>query len=257
MIGSRLKIFLIALCLLIASSGCASAGLCTDAQGRPACLRILFIGNSYTYVNDLPTVFAEFAVSGGHPVETGMAATGGWTLAQHASSADTFAAIRSSKWNFVVLQEQSEIPSLPQSRTQAMYPAVRSLAGQIRAAGATPMLFITWAHRDGWPENGLKSYEAMQAQIDQGYLLIAEEQNLPAAPVGQAWWTATRQNPPLDLWQADGSHPTVQGTYLAACVFYAVIFRQSPVGSTFLGDLPQEPATTVQRIAANPVLNTP
>jgi len=68
---------------------------------------------------------------------------------------------------------------------------------------------------------------------------------------------ARRQNPQLDLWQDDGSHPTEQGTYLAACVFYSVIFHQSPEGLTFTAQLPSETAQLLQKSAAHVVLNNP
>jgi hypothetical protein len=249
---SRMNRALIIGSVLVAVWGCSSFGInCGSAQGSGSCLRVLFIGNSYTFVNDLPGTFTALAESGGHKVEMGMAATGGWTLAQHAASAATLDAIKSSKWDYVVLQEQSELPSVPQMRTQEMYPAARLLAGQIRAAGAKPLFFITWAHQDGWPDYGMHTYEAMQTQIDQGYLLIARELNAQVAPVGLAWWMARRQDPQLGLWQADGSHPTLQGTYLAACVFYAAIFRQSPIGLTYVAGLPQETARSLQSAAAN------
>lgn len=244
---------LISILLLIASYSCAPAVGCTSE----ACLRILFVGNSYTFVNDLPTVFAGLAKAGGHQVATGMVAQGGWTLSQHASSSDTLDKIKSARWNYVVLQEQSEIPAFPQIRTQQMYPAARQLASQIEATGATPVFFITWAHRDGMPDSGLANYETMQSQINQGYLLIAQELNAPIAPVGMAWANAHSQNPQLDLWQADGSHPTQQGTYLAACVFYAVLFNQNPEGLSYLGELSKETAHSLQTIAANTVLYNP
>src|ERR1700690_4637148 len=60
---------------------------------RSPCVRVLFIGNSYTYVNDLPTVFRDLARSTGQNVETGMVAEGGETLAQHAASSDDTNAI--------------------------------------------------------------------------------------------------------------------------------------------------------------------
>jgi len=202
-------------------------------------------------------MFAELAGAGGHRVETGMDAPGGWTLANHVSSSDTLEQIKSSDWNYVVLQEQSEIPSIQQSRTQQMYPAARVLARDIRNIGAAPVFFETWAHRDGWPENGMTIYESMQYQIDNGYLGIAQELNVSVAPVGFAWMTERRQNPQLDLWQDDGSHPTDQGTYLAACVFYSVIFRQSPEGLTFTAQLPNETAQLLQKSAADVVLNNP
>ncbi len=73
----------------------------------------------------------------------------------------------------------------------------------------------------------------MQLEIDDGYLGIAHELRAPVAPVGIAWLAVRRQNPQLNLWQDDGNHPNEDGTYLAACVFYAVIFRQSPKESTY------------------------
>jgi len=202
-------------------------------------------------------MFAELARAGGHKVVTGMAAVGGWTLSDHVQSSETLDKLKSSKWDFVVLQEQSEIPAIEQSRTESMYPAARLLIRQVEGVGATPLFFLTWAHRDGWPENGLPDYESMQVQLDQGYLEIAQELNVGIAPVGYAWLLAQGQNPGLGLWQDDGSHPTEQGTYLAACVFYAAIFRQSPEGLTYLGQLPKEIAQELQKIAANTVLNDP
>lgn len=81
--------FLIILLLLLGLYGCSSTTKCDETVTSDACLRVLFIGNSYTYVNDLPNVFARLAKSGGHRVEAAMAAEGGWTLANHADSART------------------------------------------------------------------------------------------------------------------------------------------------------------------------
>jgi hypothetical protein len=138
-----------------------------------------------------------------------------------------------------------------------MYPAARVLVRKIRDIGATPILFVTWAHRDGWPEAGLQNYESMQFQIDNGYLGIAQELNVPESPVGFAWLEARKEKPQLNLWQDDGSHPNKQGTYLAACVFYSVIFRQSPEGSSFTANLTKETAQSLQKIAADTVLTNP
>jgi hypothetical protein len=218
---------------------------------------VLFVGNSYTYVNDLPDTFAALAASGGHSVQTGMAATGGATLADHATSGDAQAAISSAHWNVVVLQEQSQIPSVESFRQTQMYPAARQLVAEIRAAGAEPIFFLTWAHRDGWPENGLLGYSSMQAAVADGYLTIASEEQAAIAPVGYAWMTLLARAPSIQLWQGDGVHPTPDGTYLAACVFYATVFAQSPRGLAFHGGVPDADAATLQEIAATVVLGDP
>src|SRR5438067_1224401 len=156
----------------------------------------------------------------------------------------------------VVLQEQSEIPSVEQFRQSEMYPAARRLADTIYRHGSRPMFFLTWAHRDGWPENGLPNYVSMQSAIDDGYLAIAAEEQAAVAPVGVAWSTV-RNQPHPGLWQDDGSHPTAAGTYLAACVFYATIFHQSPRGLTYRADLSPVDAAMLQTIAADTVLSDP
>ena len=138
-----------------------------------------------------------------------------------------------------------------------MYPAARELVQKIRETGATPIFFITWAHRDGWPKNGMNDYETMQAQINYGYMEIAQELNAPVAPVGAAWSTVTSQYPELMLWQEDGSHPAEPGTYLAACVFYAVIFHESPNELRYHGGLSGENARIIQSVASSTVLNIP
>jgi hypothetical protein len=254
---SLLKRLFLFLFLLIALCSCSSAPDCSQAGSNHGCPGVLFIGNSYTSVNDLPGTFAALAKAGGHPIQTGMSAPGGWMLVQHLTTQQTLDALQSFKWDFVVLQEQSEIPSVEQDRVQEMYPAATALVQKIRQAGATPIFFLTWAHKDGWPENNLPDYESMQLQINQGYMTIANQLIAPVAPVGYAWLTAWLQEPQLDLWQADGSHPTEQGTYLAACVFYAVIFRQSPENIPFHGNLQAVTARYLQKVAADTVLNDP
>jgi hypothetical protein len=223
---------------------------CSPFAGRP-CVRVLFLGNSYTYVNDLPTVFRNIARAGGQNVATGMVAAGGETLADHAASAASAGAIRDSRWQFVVLQEQSEVPAIESARQAQMYPAVRSLAGEIRAANATPFLLQTWAHRDGLPADGM-GYVEMQSAIDTGYAAIGDQLGVAVAPAGQAWETVLRQDPTIALWQADGSHPSAAGTYLAACVLYARIFGASPVGIPDTEGLPVDLARALQVVAGQP-----
>src|SRR5262245_46977759 len=161
-------------------------------------------------------------------MEVAAQAPGGWSLLDHLSSPGTAALIGGSRWDYVVLQEQSEIPAVEQFRQAEMYPAVRKLATMARAAGATPLLFLTWAHQTGWPQNGLPDYASMQAAIDDGYRAIAAELHIGMAPVGPAWLQLIAHEASPDLWQGDGSHPTGKGTYLAASVFYAAIFGKSP-----------------------------
>jgi hypothetical protein len=236
---------------LLICCGCAPVSDCNTA----ACTRVLFVGNSYTFVNDLPGTFAALARAGGHSVEIGMVAQGGWMLADHLKSKETLDRIQSAKWNYVVLQEQSEVPSVEGSRAEYMRPAAAALINQIEDIGARPVLFMTWAHRNGYPQSGMPDYAAMQAQINYGYLGISQQMKVPVAPVGVAWSIVYSQNPALELWQEDDSHPAEAGTYLAACVFYATLFRQSPEGLTIQTHLSKETVQILQTAAAHTVLD--
>jgi hypothetical protein len=244
-----MKRFLLIYILLFTIVGCAS-------PDTPI-IRILFIGNSYTFVNDLPGMFAKLSGAGGHRVEVGMEAPGGWSLADHVESAQTRKAIHSSKWDYIVLQEQSQIPASKYLREQEMYPPTRVLVARVREVGATPILYLTPAHLNGWPDMELMDYDSMQYQINAGYYGIAQELNVLVVPAGVAWQSAHAQNPELTLWQADNSHPQKEGTYLTACVFYATLFHESPIGISYRGGLSKETAAWLQTIASKTILNTP
>lgn len=250
MIRKPLVTFLL-ITLVFSGLSCSSLQPC---EKDPNCTQVLFLGNSYTFVNDLPQMFARLAKAGGHRVEVDMAAEGGMTLADHASSQTTVDKIKSSKWDFVVLQEQSQIPAVMEVRNAQMYPPARTLVSLIRENGAEPVFYMTWGYRNGWPGNGLTSYENMQQGLYDGYMSIVHELKTRVAPVGVAWAEAHRQNPQVNLWQDDGSHPAVQGTYLAACVFYATLFGESPEGLSYRDGLSKEEAEWLQKIAADAVL---
>ena len=246
------------ICLLaLTLNSCSALGVYTrPCSEDPACIHILFIGNSYTFVNDLPGTLVKLAASGGQRVETGLAATGGWSLSDHLKSADTLAQISGSNWNFVVLQEQSMIPASATLRDTQMYPAARALAGKIKAAGARTILFIPWAHRDGWPENNMPTYESMQTAINGNYFTLGKQLQASMAPVGFAWLFLHQQKPLFSLWQDDGSHPNEAGTYLAACVFYTILFHKSPEGLSYQGNVPDGAAKLIQKEAADTVFNS-
>jgi hypothetical protein len=239
--------------LLTVGCGGAAGPTCGTGAGAGDCTRILFLGNSYTYVNDLPSTFARLAQSGGHPVQVDSIANSGETLAQHAASADDLNKIASQHWSYVVLQEQSDMPATDGGR-EYMYAAARTLAASVEAAAATPVFFMTWAHKDGEPSAG-QNYETMQQQVDGAYLTISQELGVPVAPVGYTWYMVRQDHPDIELWQGDGSHPAQTGTYLAACVFYASVFRRSPAGLNFHGGVSDEQARSLQDEAGSRVLD--
>jgi hypothetical protein len=218
---------------------------------------VLFFGNSYTFVNDLPSVLRHLAASAGKRIDTAQRTPGSETLAGHAAAPDTPELLHSKTWNVVVLQDQSQAPAIEYGRQTEMYPAATTLAREAREVHALPLLFLTWAHATGWPEQGLPTYAQMQSAIDVGYLTIAHEVKAPIAPVGVAWSQALESRPPVRLWADDASHPTVAGTYLAACVLYAAIFHTTPEGIAYHDGLAASVASRLQHLAAATVLRDP
>ena len=239
--------FLLSVSIFLLSYGCGPVH-CND-NPDDNCLRVLFVGNSLTYVNDLPTTFSELARSGGHKVEVAMVAAGGAALSDFVSSSELSETLAASQWDYVVLQEQSQLPSVEYWRVNDMYPAARILVRQVRENDAQPVFFETWARRNGFPENGMPDFESMQYEIDMGYQRIGNELNVPIAHVGMTWFRALQSNPDLRLWQSDGNHPSEIGTYLAACVFYVTFFNESPVGLTYRGSVPEGAASQLQEAA--------
>ncbi len=218
---------------------------------------VLFIGNSYTSENNLPRLFADLAQAGGRPVAVDVVAVGGATLAQHLRTPDVPSRIAARHWDVVVIQEQSVLPAQAMQREVEMYPAVRELVTLVRRAGARPVLLLTWGRRDGLAEAGFRSFAAMQADLTAGYLGIADELGVAVAPAGEAWQRRVMQGSGQALWQADGSHPSLLGSYLTGCVLYVTIYGASPVGLAAPGGVSREEADQLQQLAYDLVYGDP
>jgi hypothetical protein len=197
---------------------------------------VLFIGNSYTATNDLPYMFRQIALSLGDTVNTTIQAPGGYTFANHLFDPATQNAIASQQWDYVVLQEQSLRGALPTNETFSDIDAT-ALNYDIQESSecAYPVFFMTWGYANGynltsWEYPELNTYAGMQQALRDNYTQFALENEGYVSPVGWAWKHVRDTHPDIELYQADESHPSVAGTYLAACVFYCTIFRESCVG---------------------------
>ena len=141
----------------------------------------------------------------------------------------------------------------PRDRLTCWFTSKEATRSVMNAGGET-LLYMTWGRQKGLAEEGFKDYDSMQARLTEGYLEIAKELNLRVAPVGEAWKAALRIDPNLELWQGDGSHPTLEGTYLTACVFYSTLYQQSPAGLGSPPGMSKKEAGELQAIAAQTVL---
>ena len=209
------------LSLLFVSLGLAACGGESDHQ-------VLFIGNSYTHSNDMPSIVEEISSANGVSVETDMIAPGGAFLHEHLIDPQVLGAIASGDYDTVVFQEQSVGPSLSVFAEQVTIPAAVSLDQLADEAGVRVVWFQTWGHVDGFPSEGHHSYESMQSGLIATYDEIARQTGGSVARVGEAWRRA-RNTLPVALYVEDGSHPSEAGSYLAAIELAEAIARR-PMG---------------------------
>jgi hypothetical protein len=116
---------------------------------------------------------------------------------------------------------------------------------------------MPWAFKDGitWIAGQTDTYQDMQKKIYQNSIQFANDWDLIIAPVGWAWYRVIQECPEIDLFNPDWSHASLDGSYLAACVFYAVIF-QGRVQNSYFCNLPAERAQYFQSVASATVLDS-
>lgn len=197
-----------------------------DPPPRRAPVEILFIGNSHTYMHDLPGLIVELAKAAGTAeVRVTRVLKGGYSLGQHWSEGVAQREIETRWFDFVVLQERSQDPCL---YTDAFLESMNRFGALARENQAIPIGYLTWQRTDDpatCPQEKLTaSYERAIAEIQHGDGLA------DIAPVGPAWQAVLARKPDMQLISADGNHSAPAGAYLAACVFHAVIHRTSPQG---------------------------
>jgi hypothetical protein len=222
-------------------------------SGRPG-IRVLFVGNSFTFSNDMPELVHRLAAADPEaaPIYAVEYTAAGWRLKAAAYDRGLYRLLHEIHWDEVVLQEQSRIPSLePVVRARETDPYARSLVADVRTAGAKPMFFMTWGYKHGDDVDlSGDTFGLMQGRLEYNYDQLGAELAVPVAPVGRAWALAHRLRPRLELWQGDGGHPSRTGSYLAACVFYAVLEHRDPTASRFRAGLPRDTVRFLARVAA-------
>ena len=199
----------------------------------------LFLGNSYTYVNNLPLLVKSIATSKGDTFTFDQNTPGGHSLQGHASNPTSLAKIKSQNWDYVILQDQSQRPAFDSAYVATnVFPYASALADSIRSNSSCtiPLYFMTWGRKNGDQQNcaafpPVCTYLGMQNRLRASYIEMAQQNNAEVSPVGVSWKTVRAADTLLNLYSGDGSHPNMNGSYLAACTFYASMFHKSPVGA--------------------------
>jgi hypothetical protein len=219
--------------------------------------KVLFIGNSYTAVNDLPLLLSNVAQSAGDSVIYESNCIGGYTFQLHSTNATTLQKINQGDFDFVVLQEQSQRPSFPLSQVQtSVYPYAKTLDSLINVANTCTetVFYMTWGRKNGdasncpnWPP--VCTYSGMDSLLRLRYQDMANTNNALVSPVGAVWRYIRDNYPNIELYSADESHPSLAGSYAAACTFYSILFRKDPTGITFSSTLDSTDASSIRNAA--------
>ena len=251
-----------------------------SGNSTTASISVMMMGNSYTSANSLASLVEGVMDAEGYNATVQSVTSGGMKLPAHWQNVNTSGdqwntTLRGASWDYVVLQDQSQVPSFPTTDVawQQSKDAAVNLSDAIEDEGAETMLFMTWGYRDGDSLNSFNNnFTTMQSRLTEGYTRYAENisnagNSVWIAPVGLAYKTvhdavvADGDDPTVsgnlfyDLYASDGSHPSLSGSYLAACVFHSSTTGETCVGSNATVNLNASVKLALQQAADDTVFN--
>ncbi len=228
---------------------------------------VLFLGNSYTQNNNLPQMIADVASSVNDTLIHDNNTPGGYYLGQHLTNTVSLNKIMNGNWDYVVLQDQSTSYAYPPPYFYGMSSAY-NLDSIIKIYNncEQTIFYATWGRKNGdqyicTPPACLtnttivRTYYQMDSAIQTNYMFVADSLNAQVSPVGAVWRYIRRNYPTIELFAPDDSHPSLAGTYAAACCFYATIFRKNPTTITFNSSLSATDAANIRYAAKMVVYN--
>jgi hypothetical protein len=212
-------------CVCLLAIGVLMGAGSPSAQPTPSApKKILFVGDSFTYAQGgLDNHFTKLAASSPSPlaVSTARAVAGGAFLKVLWEMKTPVTAIDTGNFDVVVLQDD-----IPETNVDYFRQYARLFIEEVRKHHGRAVLFMAWAYqRLGWI--------SMQ-QIADEHRALARDLNVDVAPVGLAWRQSIAERPALDMYDVDREHPSIYGTYLAACVVYATVYGTNPTGFTYV-----------------------
>ena len=193
---------------------------------------VLFLGNSYTGVNNLPQLVHDVALSAGDTLNFDSNTPGGFRLVDHAGNATSQNKIMAGGWDYVVIQGQSQEPVTHSSQFNGGGAALSSMIKQYNSC-AVVMPYMTWGRKNGDAGNCpsfpvMCTYDGMDSTLRKQYIQLARTVNGEVSPVSLVWKYLRQNHPTIELYQSDESHPSVAGSYAAACCFYTSLFKKDP-----------------------------
>ena len=215
-------------------------GIVTVWDTTAKTMKVLFIGNSFTFYSDIPSLFEKIAAAADKSVIVESVTKGSYTLEKFADATDEFGKKVDEKlkkfndYDAVVLQEHSTRPLTDYAKFLA---GAKSLQTKINATQSSCQIYLyaTWGYKDGADARNITIPE-MEAQLRKAYSDAAKEMGVKVCNVGAAFTTVYESHPELNLYFAkDNKHPSYTGAYLSACVHVATILGCDPRISAFDG----------------------
>lgn len=196
---------------------------------------ILFIGNSFTYYNEMPEILNSLSAAACADIHAERLTYGGYYLTwytdpENPHGNEAVPLIESRHFDHIVLQEQSAAPAI---ENEVFSEGVSKLMPHIKASGARPVFYKTWAYgRESAKLSDIgMGYEEMLFRLTAAYDAEAEKYGAGAVPVGGRFFRLMEDHPVLDLYKEDAYHPNLCGSYLAACLFFKYFTGQNPPDS--------------------------
>ncbi|MCB0687167.1 MAG: SGNH/GDSL hydrolase family protein [Saprospiraceae bacterium] len=198
-------------------------------------LKILFLGNSHTFYNDLPGIVKQIATNLDYPdsIFIRTVAPGGYSLQDHLLLQETQKDIEGENWDVVVLQENAVIAATDKSEAEVLMiqPALK-LGKLIKENnGETQVIwYLPQAYRNGIipceSDPGICSFNSMLDRIRQNYLTAQSVVESKIAPAGVIWKVLFSKDQSIELHAPDDIHPNKLGSWVSAATIYATLFNQ-------------------------------
>ena len=229
-------------------------------------LKILWIGNSYTMYNDLPSMVTALGAEQGLKLSATRFLKGGEHLSGHWANPNLIKALKKGGWDYVVIQEYSTSPA--QSTREVINDTYHyaHLLDSLAMAGSPNchvIFYMTWGHKKSNTHNKSQAdpdypldenYQDFQAHLRLSYREMTYENKAWCAPVGIAWQNIRTSNPDIELYAPDGYHPSLAGSYLAAHCFVATLLKK-PYTTKLYYNMLAPRAKALCKAAQNAVLN--
>lgn len=197
-------------------------------------VRVLCIGNSFTYYNGCDAMLADIAASQGLRLQIGKHLKGSQTLGMHLKLENTLKAIEAGGYDFALLQEQSITPA-KYSRDGYLqtYDDLKSMIRLIKTYSPDAVIILerTWSY-PGSQAGGFGTMEDLDRHLERGTKKMARKAHIRRSPIGNAFNAVRKERPDIVLLDPDEVHQSPEGAYLKACVNYLVI-----TGKAFEGDV--------------------